>query len=216
MRPFSVHNHSKRGLPRSFLRQKKDLQGDHAPSLTTSPLSIAVVDGETHTALEPHVWNQQKNVRLIDPDGGAIGVVPIQTAMEKAQQSNLDLVLMNKGAQPWVLKIMNHKQHVAQRKKKKKVIKANAKSMKEISISTSIASSDLAVKMRRIREFLEKKHSVKLNLKFRRGEPSDVDLAKAKLDHAMSYLDEHGRCVSELVVRGREISILIAPRRRAN
>ena len=51
---------------------------------------------------------KEKEVQLIDENGGKLGVLSIQKAMEIADDKNLDLVLVSPNSKPVVCKLMNY------------------------------------------------------------------------------------------------------------
>ena len=57
-------------------------------------------------------------VRLIDAEGGQVGIVSNAEAMEKADAAGMDLVMMADGETP-VCKIMDYGKHIFEAKKQK-------------------------------------------------------------------------------------------------
>jgi translation initiation factor IF-3 len=49
-----------------------------------------------------------REVRLIDPDGNQVGILPIHQALAKANDFGLDLVEISPNAKPPVCKIMDY------------------------------------------------------------------------------------------------------------
>ncbi|MCI5552860.1 MAG: translation initiation factor IF-3, partial [Tenericutes bacterium] len=49
-----------------------------------------------------------KEVQLIGANGEKLGVVSLETALDKAYEAKLDLVLVSPNAQPPVCKLMNY------------------------------------------------------------------------------------------------------------
>ena len=59
-----------------------------------------------------------KEVQLIGENGEKLGVVSLEEALEKAEQKNLDLVLVAPNAKPVVCKIMNYGKYKFEQAKK--------------------------------------------------------------------------------------------------
>lgn len=59
-----------------------------------------------------------KQCRLIGPDGTQIGIVPVNDALEAAQEAGLDLVKISE-ADPIVCKVMDYGKHLYEVKKQK-------------------------------------------------------------------------------------------------
>ena len=92
-------------------------------------------------------------------------------ALAFAKGFGLDLVLLNENADPPVCKLIDSKQQVVEDFKKKRTRQLNAskaKPVKEIFISAGIDSHDLATKMKRIKEFLDEGHQVKVGVTAKR------------------------------------------------
>ncbi len=69
-----------------------------------------------------------REVQLIGENGEKLGVISFNEALEKAEEKNLDLVLVAPNATPVVCKIMNYgKYKFEQAKKKKKEAKKKQK-----------------------------------------------------------------------------------------
>ena len=47
------------------------------------------------------------DVRLIGPDGGNVGVIPIREALQMARDAGMDLVEVSPGAEPPVCRVMD-------------------------------------------------------------------------------------------------------------
>ena len=81
-----------------------------------------------------------KEVQLIGDKGEKIGVVSIREALEKAEEKNLDLVLVAPNANPQVCKIMNYGKYKFEQAKKEKEAKKKQKvlEVKELRVTPNI------------------------------------------------------------------------------
>ena len=66
-----------------------------------------------------------KEVQLIGDQGEKLGVIQLREALEKAEEKNLDLVLVSPNANPPVCKIMNYGKYKFEQAKKKKKQRKN-------------------------------------------------------------------------------------------
>ncbi len=155
-----------------------------------------------------------QKVRLIDPDGGMIGVVTIQEAMIKAREFGLDLVEISPNADPPVCKIINfgkYKYEAQKRaneaKKKQKVV-----SIKEIKLRPNIGPNDYSVKLRSMVRFLEEGDKVKVTLKFRGREIAHQDIAFALMDRMVNDITEHGKVELSPRMEGKQLVMMIVPK----
>jgi len=90
-----------------------------------------------------------KEVRLISVDGEQLGIVPMEEALERAQEDGLDLMEVSPNADPPVCRILNfgklkyeEKKKIQINKKKQHVIK-----LKEIRLRPRIEDHDLMTKL---------------------------------------------------------------------
>ncbi|MGY9106333.1 MAG: translation initiation factor IF-3, partial [Alphaproteobacteria bacterium] len=108
-------------------------------------------------------------VRLIDEEGGQVGVVSIQDARAKATAAGLDLVEVAPNMKPPVCKILDlgKLKYEAQKKKSETRKKQKTIDVKEIKFRPNIEQHDYDVKMRAMRKFLDGGDKVKVTLRFR-------------------------------------------------
>ena len=133
-----------------------------------------------------------KEVRLVAEDGTQLGVVPLSVALQKAEESGEDLVLIAPTANPPVCKIIDYGKYryeIARKdkeaKKKQKVIE-----VKEVRLSPNIDTNDLNTKVGAARKFLEKGNKVKVTLRFRGREMTRMNLSKYILDDFAKELSD--------------------------
>ena len=112
---------------------------------------------------------------LIDENGSNLGVMDRETALQLADSKGLQIIQVRKETpeSEAVFRLASRKQLWDDEKRKKQAQKKDPRNVtKEITVSVKIAEHDLAVKVNHMREFLEKKHSVKLwvKTKVRRAE----------------------------------------------
>ena len=95
-------------------------------------------------------------VRLIDEEGGQVGVVKTPDALERAIAVGLDLVVVSPSVSPPVCKILDLGKYKYEAQKKKSEAKKKQKTIdvKEIKFRPNIETHDYDVKMRAMRKFL--------------------------------------------------------------
>ena len=101
-----------------------------------------------------------KQLLVINEQGKRLGEMSKEEALAKAKEQNKDLVLISFQTNPPISKIIDFGKFLYQQKKKSK--KQKAKELKKIRISFNISDHDLETKKKQIREFLFKKHHVRL------------------------------------------------------
>lgn len=104
-------------------------------------------------------------MRLVDEEGELLGIMPVREALTIARERELDLVEIAPQAHPPVCKIISWSKFKYEYTKKNKGVKHNVTQMKEMWLKPLISSGDLDHKVKKVREFLEDKHKVKLTVK---------------------------------------------------
>lgn len=111
-----------------------------------------------------------KELRVIDSNGDQIGVITHQEALKKAKDQEMDLIEIAPNANPPVAKIADFKKFKYQESKKlaSQAKKAKVGGLKEVRLTPFMAEGDLNVRIKRIREFVQDKHKVKVSVRFTR------------------------------------------------
>ncbi len=155
-----------------------------------------------------------REVRLIDEDGGQLGVMSTYDAIRIARERDLDLVEVSPKAVPPVCKIMDYgkfKYQVAKKaaeaKKKQTVIQ-----VKEMKLGLKIEEHDLQFKMKHIREFLEDGDKVKIIIMFRGREILHREKGEQLAAKVIDALKDIGDMEQRPKFDGRNIIIIFAPK----
>ncbi|OGB74415.1 translation initiation factor IF-3 [candidate division Kazan bacterium RBG_13_50_9] len=160
--------------------------------------------------------NQQirlPQVLLIDEAGKRVGVVPTPEALRRAQEAELDLVEVAPNLRPPVCKILDFgkyqydiaKSQADQRKKQK------GRDIKEMRLGLKIDDHDLMVKSKKVSQFLERGHKVKINLKFRGREIAHRELGSELLERFLVSLTTKHMVEKAPIMQGKQLIIVIAP-----
>jgi len=153
-------------------------------------------------------------VRLVGPDGGQLGVVLIQKALELANQHELDLVEVAAGANPPVCRIMDFSKFKYDQEKKEREAKKHQKQgkLKEIRLKPNIDTHDYETKLKQVVTFLGKKDKVKVNLFFRGRQMEHLDLGRKVLDKFIIDTQNVAQVEKEPNLEGRIMSTVLAPK----
>ena len=133
------------------------------------------------------------DVRLI-VDGDA-RIVGISEARATAKEMGLDLIAIDMDATPPVCKIASYEKMMYNLKKAAKSNKSVQSKVKEIQLTTNIASNDLTTKANNARRFIKGGHRVKVVLSMRGRELSRREESKRCLFEFVAMLDDV--CVPE-------------------
>lgn len=119
-------------------------------------------------AIQVRINNQIRasELRVIGPLGENIGVVTLAVALAHAKEAGLDLIEISPTATPPVAKIMDYgKYQYAENKKQKAAkLKAHVVEVKAVQVKVGTSEHDLSLKAKRVSEWLEEGHRVKINL----------------------------------------------------
>ena len=113
-------------------------------------------------------WITAPTIRLLQADGKQLGVLTLNEARQKAQESGLDLVEIAPKAKPPVVKLIDFAKFKYQEAKKLKAEKKGSKAggLKEIQANPFISQNDYQTKLKRAIKFLNTGNKVKLSIKF--------------------------------------------------
>lgn len=153
-------------------------------------------------------------VRLIDENGGQLGIVGIREAQALADQRNLDLVKIAPGSNPPVCKLMDYGKYRFEMAKREKEQRKNQKiiEIKEVRLSATIDLHDMEVKAKATRKFLSDGNKVKVSIRFRGRQITHGDIG---LDVMSQF---HGMVQDVAVIErparqeGRNMFMVLAPK----
>lgn len=156
---------------------------------------------------------EAREVRLVDQDGGMVGVVPLKEALLRAEDEGLDLVEISPNATPPVCKLLDYGKfkYEAQKKanaarKKQKVIE-----VKEIKMRPSIDQNDYGIKMKKVRSFLDEGDKVKVTMRFRGREMAHQHLAINILEKVREEMADLAKVEQFPKLEGRQMIMVMAP-----
>lgn len=131
-------------------------------------------------------------MRVIDEDGNQLGILLRNEALQAAADRGLDLVEISPDAKPPVVKIVDWGKYNYQRTKQLQRNKRNTKTLdlKQMRFGLKISEHDLGVKLRKVTDFLEEGHKVKITIFYRGRELAHKDLGFKLADKVISDLGE--------------------------
>ncbi len=155
-----------------------------------------------------------KEVRLIDPDGKQLGVVPLMEALETAESHGLDLVEVAPNVSPPVCRIMDYGRYKYQQSKKLQEAKKRQSTfqVKEIKLRPRTGEHDFQVKMRHVKRFLNHRDKVKVTVIFRGREMAHTNLGVALLQRVIEDTAEFAVVEQGARREGRIMVMVLAPK----
>ena len=153
-----------------------------------------------------------KEVQLIGENGEKLGVVSLEEALEKAEQKNLDLVLVAPNAKPVVCKIMNYGKYKFEQAKKEKEAKKKQKvlEIKEIRVTPNIEEHDFGFKLKNLRKFLTDGNKVRITVRFRGREINNSNAGEVVLNKFIENLEDIATVEKKPKLEGRNMFAILA------
>ncbi|MFZ9870008.1 MAG: translation initiation factor IF-3 [Candidatus Kapaibacteriota bacterium] len=152
-------------------------------------------------------------LRVVDEEGGQMGVLSRRDALQAARDREMDLVLIAPQAVPPVCKIIDYGKFSYEQQKREKAQKKaqHQKELKEIRLRAGTDTHDLDFKTRHAKEFLEQGHKVKATVFFRGREIVHQDLGRELLQKFIDGLVEVSKVDQDMRTEGRVLSVTLAP-----
>ncbi|MBI2589178.1 translation initiation factor IF-3 [Candidatus Saccharibacteria bacterium] len=154
---------------------------------------------------------RSNQLRVIGDDGRQLGLLSRAEALDAASEAGLDLVEVSPDAKPPVAKIVDWGKYNYQ--KTKQLQKSRQKSkpldLKEMRMGLKIGDHDLSVKLRKVSDFLEAGHKVKITIIYRGRELAHKDLGFKLADRVKDELGETIVVDQEPQFAGRQINFVI-------
>ena len=154
-------------------------------------------------------------VRVIDENGEQIGILPIEEALERAADAELDLVEISPNAEPPVCRIMDYGKFMFEQNKKQQSAKKKQKQVqvKEIKFRPGTDIGDYRVKLRNLIRFLQDGDRVKVTLRFRGREMAHQELGRELLERVKNDLAEYGTVEQFPKMEGRQMVMVLSPKK---
>jgi translation initiation factor IF-3 len=146
---------------------------------------------------------------VIDETGEHLGVLTKQEALRIAEEKELDLVEVSPSSNPPVAKILSWSKFKYQLEKKRKETKNRRIDMKEMWFKAFIDKGDLEHKLKKVKEFLSKKHPVKITIKAK-GRVSNENI-NGLIQEIIVQLKEHAELEGTPKNQGRNVSFIVKP-----
>ena len=152
-------------------------------------------------------------MRVIDPEGNQLGIMPIEQALEEAQARGLDLIEVAPNSDPPVCRIMDWGKFKYEQQKKAREAHKKARhiEVKMIRVRPNTDEHDIAFKMRNARRFIEKGHKVKFNVIFRGPELRHKEIGERQLQKFIDGLADIAKVEQEPHMEGRQMIMVLEP-----
>ena len=144
-----------------------------------------------------------------------LGIMKLSAALKLAEEQEVDLVEISPTANPPVVKLLNYDKYRYQQEKmaqeaKKKIKKVTVKGVR---LSVRIGIHDLEFKSKRVHDFLDHGHKVKIEVRMRGREQAHPELAFDLIKKFVSGVTIPFLIEVPAKRMGRVVSTLIAPQK---
>jgi translation initiation factor IF-3 len=156
-------------------------------------------------------------VRLIDENGEQVGIIPTEQALERARESDLDLVEVAAQSKPPVCRILDYSKYKYEQEQKAKAARKHQQqvNVREIKLRPKIAQHDYETKRGHVERFLKQQDKVKVTIMFRGREQSHPERGRMLLDRLLEDVSELAVMEQAPLQEGRNMTMLLAPTRTA-
>jgi translation initiation factor IF-3 len=157
-----------------------------------------------------------REVRVVDEEGGQLGVMDLETALAAADERGLDLVEVSPNANPPVCRVMDYGKYKYQQSKraaeaKKKQARVD---IKEVKMRPKTEEHDFQFKLKNARRFLEAGNKVKFTIMFRGREVTHPEFGRKLLERLVEEVSDLGQAETHPSMSGRFMSMVVAPTKK--
>ena len=153
------------------------------------------------------------DVQVIGSNGGNLGTLPLNKAIEIAKEEGLDLIEISPNANPPVCKIMDMGKYKYDLQKKANIAKKKQKVvlLKEIKLRPGTDVHDYNFKIKNAKKFLTKRDKVKFTVKFKGREMQHIQLGKDLMNRIIEDTKDLGKVETHPKFEGRQMIMIIQP-----
>ena len=153
-------------------------------------------------------------MRVVDDEGGQLGVLTIEEARKAAEEKGLDVVEVAPDADPPVCRLMDFgKFKYEQRKKQHDAHKKHhVQKVKEIRLTPKTEEHDVDTKIRHARDFIEKGDKVMVNMFFKGREIVHQEFGRVTMEKFIKALEDITKVEKPPKLEGHRLSLTLMPK----
>ena len=156
-----------------------------------------------------------REIRVIDDEGGQIGILTPYDALKLAREKNLDLVEISPTAQPPVCRIMDYGKYLYQQEKKEREAKKHQTKIvvKEVKFRINVDDHDYETKKNHVLRFLNEGDKVKATIFFRGREMTRTMLGRQILERLLKDVQDQSIVEFRPRQEGNTLHAILAPKK---
>ena len=153
---------------------------------------------------------------MVGIDNEPLGIVTLAEAMKLAEEKEIDLVEIAPTAKPPVCRLMDYGKFKYRESKKAHEAKLKQKQIqvKEVKFRPGTDDGDYKIKVRNLTRFLTEGDKTKVTLRFRGREMAHQELGMALLKGVEADLKEFGVVEQWPRLEGRQMIMIIGPKKK--
>ncbi len=157
-----------------------------------------------------------REVRVVDPEGKQLGVLPLIEALRLATNFELDLVEVSSKSDPPVCRIMDYGKFKYQQSKKAHDAKKKQAvvHIKEVKMRPKTEEHDFQFKLKHIERFLKEGDKIKITIVFRGREIAFPDQGRNMMSRVQEAVKEWGKIEQTPKFEGRNFVMILAPQQQ--
>jgi translation initiation factor IF-3 len=156
-------------------------------------------------------------VRLVDENGGQVGITDTKEALDFAFKKGLDLVEVAANADPPVARVMDYSKYRYEQDLRAKQARKHQQQIqvKEIKLRPKIGIHDYETKKGHVERFLNQRAKVKVTIMFRGRETLHPERGRDLLMRLAEDVEEIGSIEQQPLLDGRNMVMVLAPTKNA-
>lgn len=155
---------------------------------------------------------RDREIRVIGPDGGQLGIMSSTEARELAYSQDLDLVKIAPQAKPPVCKVIDYGKFRFEQAKREKEARKNQHivEIKEVRLSLNIDTHDFETKRNHAIRFLNEGNKIKASIRFRGREMGHPQQGYTIMQKFAESLAEYASVEKPAKLEGRNMLMFLA------
>jgi translation initiation factor IF-3 len=149
---------------------------------------------------------------VISAEGGQLGIIPTEEALNLAREAGLDLVEVAPNEKPPVCRIMDFGKFKYQQKKKHHKTHVHHAKIKEVRLRPKTGEHDIEFKVAQARNFLEHKDKVVVSVVFRGREMAHIEEGQRVMKSVVAQLEDISKVEAPPQQMGRRLACTLSPK----
>ncbi len=155
-----------------------------------------------------------RDVRVIDEENAALGIMNARDALALAQEKGLDLIEVAPTAQPPVCRIMDYGKYKYEQGKRDRDQhkKQRQQEVKGIKMRPVTAEHDFQVRLRATQRFLEEGDKVKVTIQFKAREITHPEIGRRLMDRFVEAISANAVVEKPPSIEGKMLTMILSPK----